>query len=102
MRTFGGRHNQNADIKWEVKKELNVGFDFGLFDNSLSGGFDYYVRKVDDMIYNISASQPPAIHDQTTVNVGNMENRGFEGDITGIIVEQSKLGIHLYHRFFAQ
>ncbi len=87
MRTFGVRHNQNADIKWEVKKELNVGLDFGFLDNRLTGRLDYYVRKVDDMIYNISVSQPPAIHDLTTMNVGNMENRGFEGELTGIIVE---------------
>lgn len=86
IRTFGVRHNQNQDIKWEVKKELNVGFDFGLFNNRLTGRFDYYSRKVDDMIYSISVSQPPAIHDQTTMNVGNMENRGFEGDLTGVIV----------------
>ena len=86
IRTFGVRHNQNADIKWEVKKELNVGFDFGLFNNRIFGRFDYYLRKVDDMIYSVSVSQPPAIHDQTTVNIGNMENKGFEGDITGVIV----------------
>lgn len=86
IRTFGVRHNQNADIKWEVKKELNVGFDFGLFNNRIFGRFDYYQRKVDDMIYSVSVSQPPAIHDQTTVNIGNMENEGFEGDITGVIV----------------
>jgi len=89
IRTFGVRHNQNADIKWEVKKEFNVGFDFGLFSNRLSGRFDYYVRRVDDMIYNISVSQPPAIHDLTTMNVGNMENRGFEGDLTGVIVSNA-------------
>lgn len=87
MRTFGVRHNQNADIRWEVKKELNVGLDFGFLDNRLTGRLDYYVRKVDDMIYNISVSQPPAIHDLTTMNVGNMENKGFEGELTGIIVE---------------
>ncbi|MGK6349955.1 SusC/RagA family TonB-linked outer membrane protein [Parapedobacter sp. DT-150] len=87
IRTFGVRHNQNADIKWEVKKEFNVGFDFGLFNSRLSGWFDYYVRKVDDMIYSINVSQPPAIHDQTTMNVGNMENRGFEGEVTGVIVD---------------
>ncbi len=86
IQTFGVGHNQNANIKWEVKKELNVGLDFGFFDNRLTGRFDIYSRKVDDMLYDISVSQPPAIHDKTTMNVGNMENRGFEGDLTGVIV----------------
>lgn len=84
--TYGVRHNQNANIKWEVKKELNVGLDFGLFDNRITGSFDIYNRKVKDLLYAISVSQPPAIYENTIMNVGSMENKGFEGSITGVIV----------------
>ncbi|TWI88579.1 TonB-linked SusC/RagA family outer membrane protein [Chitinophaga japonensis] len=81
LRTYGVLHNQNPNIRWEVKKEFNAGLDFALFDNRLSGRIDVYKRRVDDMIYDVSVSQPPAIHDKTTVNVGNMENRGYEVEL---------------------
>lgn len=86
-KTFGLAFNQNASLKWEVKKEFNVGFDFGLFNNRLTGSFDYYDRKVVDLIYNIDVSQPPAIYEQTLSNVGDMQNTGFEGEISGVIVD---------------
>lgn len=81
IRTYGVLHNQNPHIRWEVKKEYNVGLDFALFDNRLSGRFDLYKRRVEDMIYDVSVSQPPAIHDKTSVNVGSMENKGYEFEL---------------------
>jgi len=81
FRTYGVKHNQNPGIKWEVKKEYNLGMDFTILNNRLSGRFDIYKRKIDDLIYDISVSQPPAIHDKTTMNVGSMENNGFEFEL---------------------
>lgn len=78
FRTYGVKHNQNPAIKWEVKKEYNLGLDFAVLNNRLSGRFDIYKRKIDDLIYDISVSQPPAIHDKTTMNVGSMQNTGYE------------------------
>lgn len=81
FRTFGVKHNQNPGIKWEVKKEYNLGMDFTILNNKLGGRFDVYKRKIDDLIYDISVSQPPAIHDKTTMNVGSMQNTGFEFEL---------------------
>jgi TonB-linked SusC/RagA family outer membrane protein len=87
IRTFGVRHNQNADLKWEIKKETNVGLDFTLLNNRLSGRVNYYKRKIQDMIYSVDVSQPPAIYNQTLVNIGNMENRGFEVELNYDVVK---------------
>jgi len=89
QRTYGVKHNQNANLKWEVKKEYNIGLDFALLNNKLSGRVDFYKRKVDDLIYSVSVSQPPAIYEKTTVNVGNMENRGFEFELNWNVVDKT-------------
>src|SRR5690606_4580745 len=81
IKTYGVKHNQNPNIRWEVKKEYNLGMDFTIFNNKLSGRFDYYKRVIDDLIYDISVSQPPAIHDKTTMNIGSMENQGYEVEL---------------------
>lgn len=80
--TYGSAHNQNKDLQWEEKKEFNIGVDFGLIDNKLTGKFDIYDRKVDKMIYDISVSVPPAVHDKTTMNVGSLRNKGWEAEMT--------------------
>lgn len=90
-RTFGVKHNQNPGIRWEVKKEFNAGIDFAILGNKLSGRFDYYKRVIDDLIYDISVSQPPAIHDKTTMNVGSMENRGLEFELNYNAVKTKNL-----------
>lgn len=80
--TYGLAFNQNKNLVWEEKKEFNIGLDFSLLDNKVSGKFDFYNRKVDNMIYNISVSVPPAIHDKTTTNVGSLTNNGWEAELS--------------------
>ncbi len=90
--TYGSRHNQNKDLKWEEKQELNIGLDFSLLKNKLSGKIDLYDRKVDKMIYDISVSVPPAVHDKTTMNVGSLRNKGWEAEINYNAINTSVFG----------
>lgn len=88
-RTYGVMHNQNRDIRWEVKKEYNIGLDFTILNNKLTGRVDYYKRFIDDMIYDISVSQPPAIHDRTQMNIGDMQNQGIEFELNYNVVNNA-------------
>ncbi|NHE57088.1 SusC/RagA family TonB-linked outer membrane protein [Cyclobacterium sp. GBPx2] len=88
-RTYGVSHNQNTDLKWETKKEYNIGIDFAILDGNLSGRFDVFQRDVDDLIYDISVPQPPAIHDKTTMNVGVLRNTGWEAELTWNAVDNT-------------
>ena len=83
---YGSGRNINPDLKWEGKSELNVGFDFALFDNRLWGKFDLYYRQVNDMLYNVNAPMPPMVHDTVMKNIGSLENRGWEFELGGDIV----------------
>ena len=38
------------NLSWEKIRTWNAGVDFGLFNNRLTGSFDYYIRKTDDMV----------------------------------------------------
>lgn len=78
--------NVNLAIKWEEKKEWNVGFDFSLFNNRLWGRFDWYDRTVDDLIYSTSAPIPPYIYSSVYSNVGQLTNKGVEFELGGTIL----------------
>ncbi|MCT4590905.1 MAG: SusC/RagA family TonB-linked outer membrane protein [Carboxylicivirga sp.] len=80
--TYGTAHNQNKELQWEEKKEYNIGLDYSIWNNRISGKFDYYNRTVDRMIYNKDVSVPPAVHSKTTMNVGSLVNKGWEAEVT--------------------
>lgn len=80
---YGSKHNVNPDLKWEEKKEINIGIDYSFLNDRLFGKFDIYKRKVDGMIYDISVSVPPNVHAKTTMNAGNLENKGWEFEVGG-------------------
>src|SRR5690606_7809995 len=40
----------NPALKWETTKEFNFGVDFGLFNNTVIGAFDYFTRETSDIL----------------------------------------------------
>lgn len=70
--------NPNPDLKWEEKKEFNVGLDWSALNGRLSGAIDYYDRKVDGLLYNYTVPTPPNLVNTTMANGGTMRNRGLE------------------------
>lgn len=49
----------SATLGWETIRTWNIGADLGMFDNRLTGSFDYYNRFTDNMVGN--APELPAI-----------------------------------------
>lgn len=67
----------NSNLKWEKTKALNIGIDFGLFNNRLTGTVDYYDMKTNDLL--LSRSLPALIgYASVMSNMGELQNRGFE------------------------
>lgn len=82
VRVWGPGKNVNSDLHWEQGKNWNVGLDFSLFNNRLFGSFNYFQRRQQDLLGNYRVPMPPYLFTHTFVNVGTMENKGFEFDIT--------------------
>lgn len=40
----------NPDLKWETTKQTDFGVDFGFFNQRLTGSFDYYYKKTNDIL----------------------------------------------------
>ena len=84
---YGSAKNINTDLKWEEKKEWDFGLDFSILNNRISGKFDYYIRRVDDMLFEVPAAQPPMVYTTIMDNVGSLTNKGWEFELTGHIVK---------------
>jgi len=82
--------NSNPDLKWETKEEINIGIDFGIFNDRISGSLDIYQRTTRDLLWNYNVSTPPYLYSSVLANAGSMENKGLEIQIKAVPV-QSKL-----------
>jgi len=72
----------NKELEWETTKQLNIGVDLGLLDNSITLSAEYYNRKTDNLILQVPL--PPTmgfINATVPQNVGGMTNNGFEFQI---------------------
>jgi len=70
--------NSNPDLRWETKEEINIGLDFGVYENRLSGSVDIYKRTTKDLLWNYNVSTPPYLYNSVLANAGSMENKGLE------------------------
>jgi len=76
--TYGPDRNPNPNLRWETKKETNIGVDFTLFNNRLSGAIDVFQRKTVDLLDTYTTPQPPYIRENVYSNVGTMSSKGIE------------------------
>ncbi|KQB38695.1 SusC-like TonB-dependent receptor [Flavobacterium aquidurense] len=75
---FNITQNANADLKWETKKQTNIGLDFALLNNRLRGSVDVYDSKTDNLLFDYTVPQPPYPYNQIKANVGSISNKGLE------------------------
>lgn len=80
--------NPNPDLKWEVKREWNVGLDFAFFNDRFSGSLDYYQNVTSDLLLNFTVPVPPNIFPQQWVNIGELSNKGFEAALDYLAVNK--------------
>lgn len=83
----------NPDLRWEKNKTWNIGLDLQ-FIHRISVTLDYYQRKTSDLIYNLPVSMTGGHYRWDSnagayvftqpMNVGEMQNKGFEMTVTSV------------------
>ncbi|HTE25143.1 SusC/RagA family TonB-linked outer membrane protein [Flavitalea sp.] len=86
--TLGGLPNDS--LTWETSKSVDVGVDFALFKNRISGSVEYFYRETDGLIFDVP--QPLSNGGTTggaltiTQNIGSLWNKGLEVQLNGDII----------------
>lgn len=68
---------ENRGLKWETTDTKNVGFDFGMLNNKLTGSINYYINQTEDLLITKRLS-PSAGFENPVLNVGKIRNNGVE------------------------
>jgi TonB-linked SusC/RagA family outer membrane protein len=72
----------NPDAQWEKDKNFNVGFDVSLFNQKLEITADYYIKKIDGLLFNPNNPGTAGTALAPYTNVGSMQNSGVDIAIT--------------------
>ncbi len=76
----------NTQLGWETNQTVNMGLDFGLFNNRVTSSIDIYKKTTKDLLLTTPV---PAISgfDSYTANVGQMVNRGVEVELNTVNID---------------
>ncbi len=77
----------DENLRWERSKSINLGLDFGFFNDRLTGSVEVYERKVEDLLNFIPVPAGTNLSNALLTNVGNLENRGLEVSLNAAIVQ---------------
>jgi TonB-linked SusC/RagA family outer membrane protein len=70
---------ENADLRWERNTTTDVGFEFGILKNRVSGSFAYYHRYTSDLLLDVPIPFTTGIVNSViTQNAGEVVNSGIE------------------------
>lgn len=75
-------NNYRPDLKWETTTTYNVGLDWGILDQRLSGSVDWYYRKTTDLLNYAPLPSMAGYKNQAWQNIGSLKNTGVEAAIT--------------------
>jgi TonB-linked SusC/RagA family outer membrane protein len=81
---------ENPGLTWEKSLSKSVGIEYALFNNRLTGSFNYYVDNTNDMLFEVELSRTSGFSNRID-NVGSMTNKGIELAMNYDIIENDNL-----------
>jgi TonB-linked SusC/RagA family outer membrane protein len=80
----------SPDLTWEKTSGLNIGVDFALFNNRLSGSIDYYNDKTSDILLSKGLPRSVGVNSQLT-NIGKTESHGMEFSVSSVNIRSKSV-----------
>ncbi|PWV45416.1 TonB-dependent receptor [Chitinophaga sp. S165] len=81
----------NPNLSFETSNKINGGLDLALFDSRVQFSADYFQNNVNNLI--LAAPTAPSLgvpKNSINVNVGEMNNKGWEFSLSGLIIAKEK------------
>jgi iron complex outermembrane receptor protein len=85
----------DPDIKWEETVSTNFGLDAGLFGGRLNASLEYYIKNVNDLLYEVVIPAGISVSDRVYTNIGQVENKGFELTLDGVLFDKDNFNWNL-------
>ncbi|WP_276501247.1 SusC/RagA family TonB-linked outer membrane protein [Terrimonas pollutisoli] len=85
-------NNPNPDLKWQSDRQYNIGIDFSIFNNRITGTMDYFSKTTTNLLFPSPPIQPaPPSSTVRWINLdGEIINKGFEVLINASVIRKEK------------
>jgi len=91
----------DPNIKWEETSSYNVGLDFGLLNQRISGSIDWYTKKTKDLIFTVPVAAFTNFSNFLTTNIGASRNQGIEVALNARVLQGRSNGLSWTANFTA-
>jgi outer membrane receptor protein involved in Fe transport len=89
---------ENPELTWEKSLSKSVGAEFAMFDQRLTGSFNFYHDETDDMLFEVELSRTSGFSTRMD-NVGSMVNKGVELSLAYDILQAKNMNWNFGVRF---
>lgn len=84
----------NYNLKWETQVSSDLGLEFGMFDNRLTGTVELFRKDSKDLLFDVAQPISTGIS-SITQNIGKVSNKGVEIDLEGQLVKTKDWNVTL-------
>ncbi len=93
---FAATQNANPNLKWETRKQADIGIDFSTLSDRLTGTIDAYSANTDNLLFNYTVPLVgPFLTNNILANVGSLQNRGLELTLAWVAIKTDKATLTL-------
>jgi TonB-linked SusC/RagA family outer membrane protein len=78
----------DPNIKWEETNSTNFGMDAGVLDGRLQFSLEYYIKNVNDLLFEIAVPAGSNLSDRVLTNIGQVQNTGFELTLNSVAIDR--------------
>ena len=105
---YGGSYNDNgavspssfgnAILTWEKAALYDIGIDFSILDNRISGSIVAFNKKTSDLLQSVPLSLTSG-HSSQTKNIGDLENKGIEIELSSDVIRTDNFTWNIYSNY---
>jgi TonB-dependent starch-binding outer membrane protein SusC len=77
----------NPNLGWEYTQTVNIGVDFGILSNRITGSIDVYKQQTKGLLLNQSLPATSGVPGSFLTNVGQTQNQGVEVSLTTVLIQ---------------
>lgn len=74
----------NSNLDWEYTRTTNIGLDYAVLKNRISGSVDYYDAHTRNILFGLALPITSGVTGQYVSNIGEMSNKGFEFSVSTV------------------
>ncbi len=79
------------DLKWEETTTYNVGFDYGFFNDLLTGSLEVYLKESNDLLASVPVADGSNFSNVGWQNIGKFTSKGIEFSIGADVINKENL-----------